>query len=340
MRFRILTIAAVVAATFAAAPGAKAETRTYWDYAKQQWFVGDSKSPAFRTWRIPREMVAFTGPYQPGTIVVDTAARRLFYVEEVGKAVQYAIGVGREGFQWSGTDVITQKAEWPTWKPPTEMIAREKEKGHILPEVMPGGLDNPLGARALYIGFSFYRIHGTTDPKSVGHAVSSGCIRLTNEDITDLYDRVRIGSRVVVLKDSPVLASPVGVAPAVASPVLAVKAETTTAVLVPKPRLNPLAPKMVVKAVVEVKPVVKKKVAALAAKTPPAAAVKNIPAPATVATIPAADVPVAGAPVASDRVKDDLASADPSAPPATTDPVVGHGGASQVASSEITPATH
>ncbi|HZP21731.1 MAG TPA: L,D-transpeptidase family protein [Bauldia sp.] len=233
MRIRILLALVIAAGTIAALP-ARAEMRTYWDATSKQWLVADDKSREFRRAsrdRIPREMVAYDGAYPPGTIIVDTDARRLYFVIPGGKAIKYAIGVGREGYTWSGTDVITNKAEWPTWKPPAEMIAREKAKGHILQETMPGGLDNPLGARALYIGFSFYRIHGTTDPRSVGHAVSSGCIRLTNEDIIDLYDRVRLGTRVVVLLKSPMS----GVASAAAPGT------------VPKPRLNPL-PKVLAKA--------------------------------------------------------------------------------------------
>ncbi len=227
---RYWSLVALAFAAFAASD-AWADTRIYWDDAQQQWVVGDDKSSAFKRIsrdKIPREMVDIDRSYAPGAIIVDTAARRLYYVLSYGRAIQYAIGVGREGFEWSGSDIITNKAEWPTWKPPKEMIAREKAKGHILEEEMPGGLDNPLGARALYIGFSFYRIHGTNDPRSVGHAVSSGCIRLTNEDITDLYDRARLGARVTVLLKTP--------------KDLLVKQEVVAAapVAVPKPRLNPL----------------------------------------------------------------------------------------------------
>jgi lipoprotein-anchoring transpeptidase ErfK/SrfK len=315
MRTPILVAIAAVSGALIAAPVAQADTRTYWDYAKQQWFVGDSKAAAFRTWRIPREMVDYRSSSAPGTIIIDTAARRLFYVLDAGRAVEYAIGVGREGFQWSGTDVITQKAEWPTWKPPVEMIAREKEKGHILPEVMPGGLDNPLGARALYIGYGFYRIHGTTDPKSVGHAVSSGCIRLTNEDITDLYDRVGTGTRVVVLLKSPAIV---------------VKADTGSPV--PKPRLNPVAPKVLVKAVEPPKPAVKKPVASLVTTTPVVVA-KKMPATALGGDAATANV----------RVKDDLvltAEPDTVVPPPGTDLVLGGVGTDEVASSGPTPASH
>ena len=115
-----------------------------------------------------------------------------------GKAIEYHVGVGREGFTWSGTDTITRKAEWPDWRPPAEMIARERRRGRELPALVPGGPDNPLGARALYIGDTAFRIHGTTEPWSIGQAVSSGCIRLINAEVIDLYDRVAVGATVVV----------------------------------------------------------------------------------------------------------------------------------------------
>src|SRR5690606_28203681 len=134
------------------------------------------------TRKIEREIVKYTGPFLPGTLVVNTAERRLYYVFEKGKAWKYGIGVGREGFQWSGTDYISGKAEWPGWTPPPEMVKREKEKGRILPAYMPGGPTNPLGARALYIGGTLYRIHGSNEPWSIGQAVSSGCIRMLNDD--------------------------------------------------------------------------------------------------------------------------------------------------------------
>ena len=148
---------------------------------------------------IPREFISYNGPYGPNTIVISTSERRLYWIYETGKAIRYGVGVGREGFQWSGAAAISRKAEWPGWTPPPQMIAREAAKGHILPAYMPGGLNNPLGARALYIGASLYRIHGSNEPWTIGHAVSSGCIRMTNEDVTDLYDRVGVGAKVVVL---------------------------------------------------------------------------------------------------------------------------------------------
>jgi lipoprotein-anchoring transpeptidase ErfK/SrfK len=120
-------------------------------------------------------------------------------VTDKDRAIKYGIGVGREGFTWSGADRISRKAEWPGWTPPPVMIEREKAKGRILPAHMKGGINNPLGARALYIGARIYRIHGSNEPWTIGQAVSSGCIRLTNDDIIDLYNRVKVGTKVVVL---------------------------------------------------------------------------------------------------------------------------------------------
>jgi lipoprotein-anchoring transpeptidase ErfK/SrfK len=136
--------------------------------------------------------------YAPGSIVVQTPERALYLVLGNGEARRYKVGVGREGFQWSGTSRIVNKAEWPTWRPPEEMIRREAAKGHMLPDVMEGGPDNPLGARAMYIGGTIYRIHGTNNAGSIGGAVSSGCIRMMNTDVVDLYDRVKVGARVYV----------------------------------------------------------------------------------------------------------------------------------------------
>ena len=143
---------------------------------------------------IRRTTVDYETKYKPGTIVVETSERRLYFVLDDGKAIKYGIGVGRDGFRWSGTHTITRKAEWPGWTPPPQM--RKRVPG--LPAYMEGGPDNPLGARALYIGSTLYRLHGTSEPWTIGQAVSSGCIRLTNDDIIDLYDRVTVGSRVVV----------------------------------------------------------------------------------------------------------------------------------------------
>ncbi len=149
----------------------------------------------FQQQAIPREVVPFRGSYEPGTIVVSTSKRRLYYVLGGGQAIQYGVGVGREGFSWSGTKTVTMKKEWPDWRPPAQMLRRRPD----LPRYMAGGMDNPLGARALYLGSSLFRIHGSNEPDTIGAAVSSGCIRMTNRDVTDLYDRVKVGTKVVVL---------------------------------------------------------------------------------------------------------------------------------------------
>jgi lipoprotein-anchoring transpeptidase ErfK/SrfK len=138
------------------------------------------------------------GKYSAGSIIVRTPERALYLVLGDGRARRYKVGVGREGFQWSGTSRIVNKAEWPTWRPPQVMIEREAAKGHMLPEVMAGGPENPLGARAMYIGGTLFRIHGTNNSSSIGGAVSSGCIRMMNTDVMDLYDRVNIGAKVYV----------------------------------------------------------------------------------------------------------------------------------------------
>jgi lipoprotein-anchoring transpeptidase ErfK/SrfK len=148
--------------------------------------------------RLRRTIVGFDSREAPGTIVIDTGNTFLYYVLGNGRAVRYGVGVGREGFTWSGVQTISRKAEWPDWHPPAEMIARQP----YLPRFMAGGPGNPLGARAMYLGSSVYRIHGTNDPSTIGKFVSSGCIRLTNEDIADLFSRVEIGTKVVVLPKS------------------------------------------------------------------------------------------------------------------------------------------
>ena len=153
-------------------------------------------SPAIEQGAIPREVVAFDRGYAPGTIVVSTAERRLYLVMPNGQALRYGVGVGRPGFEWSGTQKITRKAEWPDWTPPAAMLKRRPD----LPRFMEGGEDTPLGARAMYLGSSIYRIHGSNEPHTIGQAVSSGCIRMTNEDVADLYERVKVGATVVVLR--------------------------------------------------------------------------------------------------------------------------------------------
>ena len=148
--------------------------------------------------RFAVETVPFTRDLTPGSILVKTSERKLYYVLPNGKALRYPVGVGRDGFTWVGRNQIARKAEWPTWRPPQVMIDREAKRGHFLPEQMEGGPENPLGARALYIGSTEFRIHGTTQPWSIGRAVSSGCIRMLNDHVVELYDRVAIGATVVV----------------------------------------------------------------------------------------------------------------------------------------------
>jgi len=145
--------------------------------------------------RLKRQIVSYASREAPGTIIIDTPNTYLYYVLGGGQAIRYGIGVGREGFTWSGVQTITKKAEWPDWTPPPEMIARQP----YLPRQMAGGPGNPLGARAMYLGGTIYRIHGTNAPQTIGQRVSSGCIRLTNEDVSDLYQRVTVGAKVVVL---------------------------------------------------------------------------------------------------------------------------------------------
>jgi lipoprotein-anchoring transpeptidase ErfK/SrfK len=145
------------------------------------------------------QTVSYETQYPAGTIVIDTNNRFLYLVEGNGQAMRYGVGVGKPGFEWAGEHKVTRKAEWPTWIPPQEMISREAAKGHYLPARMEGGPENPLGARAMYLGSTLYRIHGTNAPWTIGSAVSSGCIRMRNEDVTDLYERVKVGTRVIVI---------------------------------------------------------------------------------------------------------------------------------------------
>jgi lipoprotein-anchoring transpeptidase ErfK/SrfK len=150
----------------------------------------DERTPA----AYQRQLVFFRTAEAAGTIIVHTSERFLYVVQGNNRALRYGIGVGRDGFQWQGLVKISRKAEWPDWTPPPEMIARQP----YLPRFMAGGPGNPMGARALYLGATVYRIHGTNQPQTIGHAVSSGCFRLVNPDVIDLYDRVPVGTRVVV----------------------------------------------------------------------------------------------------------------------------------------------
>ena len=159
-------------------------------------FGGGLSGTTAGTAPFPRQQVAVDAKYKPGSIVVNTNARRLYYVTAPGRAIAYGVGVGREGFQWSGVKTVSAKKEWPSWRPPAQMLKRRPD----LPRYMPGGIDNPLGARAMYLGSSLYRIHGSNEPETIGQAVSSGCIRMTNDDVTDLYSRVKLGATVYVLR--------------------------------------------------------------------------------------------------------------------------------------------
>ncbi|MCJ8517637.1 lipoprotein-anchoring transpeptidase ErfK/SrfK [Pseudorhizobium tarimense] len=169
---------------------------------------GNSQPASMRPNRVVRiqiepqflpQTVAYQTKHAPGTIVIDTNNRFLYLVTGNGQARRYGVGVGKPGFEWAGTHKITRKAEWPRWTPPQEMIAREAAKGHYLPATMEGGPANPLGARAMYLGSTLYRIHGTNAPWTIGSAVSSGCIRMRNEDVVDLYERVNVGAKVIVM---------------------------------------------------------------------------------------------------------------------------------------------
>jgi lipoprotein-anchoring transpeptidase ErfK/SrfK len=161
---------------------------------RRQEDVSEPARPAFDP-KYEKQLVEYHGKESPGTIVVDTPNKFLFLVQGDGKALRYGIGVGRPGFTWSGVKTISAKKEWPAWTPPPEMLARRPD----LPRHMEGGPQNPLGARAMYLGSSLYRIHGSNEPWTIGTNVSSGCIRMRNDDVIDLYGRVSVGAKVVVI---------------------------------------------------------------------------------------------------------------------------------------------
>ncbi len=188
--FRLALIAGTAVAATATAAIAEIDPLTRQPLVS---YVDPAKAQATA---IPREIVSFSGTYRPGTIVINTAERRLYYVLPDGKAVRYGVGVGRPGFEWGGTQTITRKAEWPSWTPPSQMLKRRPD----LPRFMPGGPENPMGARALYLGSTLYRIHGSNEPETIGQAVSSGCIRMLNDDVIDHYERAKVGTRVVVAR--------------------------------------------------------------------------------------------------------------------------------------------
>jgi lipoprotein-anchoring transpeptidase ErfK/SrfK len=172
-----------------------AQTQNVSSYAPSVMTATDDDESGETPAHLRRQTVSYAGSEAPGTIIVDTPNTYLYYVLGGGKAIRYGIGVGREGFTWAGVKTVERKAEWPDWTPPPEMIARQP----YLPRFMAGGPTNPLGARAMYLGGTVYRIHGTNAPGSIGKRVSSGCIRMLNEDVIDLYSRVNIGTKVVVL---------------------------------------------------------------------------------------------------------------------------------------------
>ena len=194
MRRYVVAMAAAFAGLLAGSLSARAVTAEDIDILTRKISVGEDGRPLAAA--IPRETVAYTGPHKAGTIIISTTERRMYYILPGHQAVKYGVGVGRPGFEWSGVKVISRKQEWPDWTPPSQMLKRRPD----LPRFMPGGINNPLGARAMYLGSSLYRIHGSNEPQTIGQAVSSGCIRMTNEDVTDLFERARIGTKVVVLR--------------------------------------------------------------------------------------------------------------------------------------------
>lgn len=184
---RTLLLAAAVVVT--TAPAARAYEAFGWGLDGNPLDMGRQVANP-----IPRTTVNVAAQYPAGTILVNTAERRLYLMTGNGEAIRYGIGVGRDGFRWSGTHKITAMKEWPDWTPPSQMLARRPD----LPRHMKGGVDNPLGARAMYLGSTLYRIHGSNEPETIGTAVSSGCFRMTNDDVQDLYKRVRVGTTVIV----------------------------------------------------------------------------------------------------------------------------------------------
>lgn len=189
----IFSLGAIAAA--ASTVAGKVSAKTKYNFSSE----GGSKSSRYKG----KKTVTYPTSHAKGTIIINTRRRKLYFVLGGGKAIEYGIGVGRRGFTWSGNAHIARKSEWPAWHPPKEMIAREQQQyGRTLPQRMEGGPRNPLGARALYLfkgsKDTLYRIHGTNAPWTIGSAVSSGCIRLVNEEVIDLYNRVRIGAKVIV----------------------------------------------------------------------------------------------------------------------------------------------
>jgi lipoprotein-anchoring transpeptidase ErfK/SrfK len=207
-----LAAAALLVADWAtAAPLSLSHNMYAYSRADQMAPVEEQTEQGYETpAQFKRQIVAYNGSEASGTIIIDTPNTFLYLVQPGGRAIRYGIGVGRDGFRWSGVQHITKKAEWPDWTPPPEMIQRQP----YLPRFMAGGPTNPLGARAMYLGGTVYRIHGTNAPSTIGQRVSSGCIRLTNEDVADLYSRVNLGTKVVVLNGEHQANAPLMSAPA------------------------------------------------------------------------------------------------------------------------------
>ena len=195
MRLRLVP-ATMAAAVTLIAMSASANAQSFFGNDDRYSILAPRGSSGIAYSPIPKQTVGFDGPYTPGTIVINTTERRLYYVLGNGEAIRYGIGVGRLGFTWAGTTAVSAKREWPDWTPPSDMLRRRPD----LPRHMKGGIENPLGARAMYLGSSLYRIHGSNEPETIGTAVSSGCFRMTNEDVVDLYERVKVGSKVFVLR--------------------------------------------------------------------------------------------------------------------------------------------
>lgn len=171
-------------------------TTSHADEVQDRIWGGAPLNKRFLYSPVQRTTIGFESREKPGTIIVNTTERRLYYILGDNRAIRYGIGVGRDGFTWGGVKSVTAKREWPDWTPPAQMLKRRPD----LPRYMPGGPDNPLGARALYLGSTLYRIHGSNEPETIGQAVSSGCFRMTNADVVDLYDRVRVGAKVIVIR--------------------------------------------------------------------------------------------------------------------------------------------
>lgn len=191
----ISTVGFAIALGATSAQAAPLQTYPFAPHVQQAPQMEDEGTAVELPARFKRQVVTYTGPEAPGTVIIDTPNTYLYFVLGGGRAIRYGIGVGREGFTWSGVQSISKKAEWPDWTPPAEMLARQP----YLPRFMAGGPGNPLGARAMYLGGTIYRIHGTNMPETIGTQVSSGCIRLTNQDVSDLYSRVTVGTKVIVL---------------------------------------------------------------------------------------------------------------------------------------------